>query len=33
MSERIKILNGIMKIDSSDKDGTSLFFEIPYGVK
>jgi len=33
MSERIKTLNGKMKIDSSDKDGTSLFFEIPCGAK
>ena len=33
MSERIKILNGKMKITSSDEDGTNLLFEIPYGVK
>jgi signal transduction histidine kinase len=33
MSERIKTLNGKMKITSSDKEGTNLLFEIPYGVK
>lgn len=30
MSERIKILNGKMKITSSDEDGTALLFELPY---
>jgi signal transduction histidine kinase len=33
MSERIKTLNGKMKISSSNESGTSLLFEIPYGVK
>ncbi|MDR3666989.1 MAG: sensor histidine kinase [Ignavibacteriaceae bacterium] len=32
MSERIKTLNGKMKLNSSDEDGTSLYFEIPCGV-
>jgi signal transduction histidine kinase len=30
MSERIKVLNGRMKITSSDEDGTVLLFELPY---
>jgi signal transduction histidine kinase len=30
MSERIKVLNGKMKITSSDQDGTALLFELPY---
>jgi signal transduction histidine kinase len=33
MSERIKTLKGKMKISSSNENGTSLLFEIPYGVK
>jgi signal transduction histidine kinase len=33
MSERIKTLNGKMNISSSNTDGTSLFFEIPYDPK
>lgn len=32
MSERVKTLNGKMKISSSDEDGTTLLFEIPYKV-
>jgi two-component sensor histidine kinase len=32
MSERIKTLNGKMKITSSDREGTSLLFELPYEV-
>jgi signal transduction histidine kinase len=32
MFERIKTLNGKMKISSSIEDGTSLLFDIPYGV-
>ncbi len=30
MSERIKVLNGRMKITSSDEEGTALIFELPY---
>jgi signal transduction histidine kinase len=32
MSERIKTLNGKMNISSSNEDGTSLLFEIPYSA-
>jgi len=32
MSERIKTLNGKMKITSSNHEGTSLLFELPYEV-
>jgi len=32
MSERIKTLKGKMKITSSDREGTSLLFELPYEV-
>lgn len=30
MSERVKTLNGKIKITSSDSEGTNLFIEIPY---
>lgn len=33
MSERVKTINGKMKISSSDDEGTSLLFEISYGGK
>jgi signal transduction histidine kinase len=33
MNERIKTMNGRMKISSSNVDGTSLFLEIPYSVQ
>lgn len=33
MSERIKVLNGRMKISSSDNDGTTLIFELPYEAR